>query len=73
MVVPNCGKSILNFKLIFNDKIDSKFNIASHLTFFLKKTTKPFTRNLTHQGISNRNKLAQISLKVLVLILLSFL
>jgi hypothetical protein len=49
----NCEQIILNFKLIFNDKNDSKLNIFLALGI---KIMKPNPRNPTNQGLSCSTK-----------------
>lgn len=66
----NCVPIILNFKIISNDRNDSKFNISTTLGLKLKKS-RP--RNPTHQVHSNNIKSLPNLPKILVLILLNFL
>jgi hypothetical protein len=48
LIEPNCEETILHFKLIFNDKIYSKFNISPILGL-IKKKSPP--KNPTHLGL----------------------
>jgi hypothetical protein len=65
MIDPNSEFFILNFKLIFHDKTDSKFNISPALGLRVK-TSPP--KNPTYQGLSSITKrLPQFSLKYFIL------